>query len=78
MQDVVRGDKPDVVETRVRGRGGIEAGPLFREGELIELRGVDFRLVRINKSSLVLRPIVDDVVGSARRVIRELTAEGSS
>lgn len=82
MQDVVRGDKPDVRETYQRGAVPVEAelgeeqridGPLFEEGEVIEMRGYEFRLQRINAHSLVFKPLPVDGIGRARDVIWEVT-----
>ena len=41
--------------------------PTFVEGETFELKGVTFEVQRLNASSLVLRPVVEDM--SAREVI---------
>jgi hypothetical protein len=74
MQDVVRGDKNKGTLIREAITDDAEGnGPLFEEGEIVALRGVPCRLQRINRSSLVFRPLKDPEIGSPRRVIREIT-----
>lgn len=71
MQDVVRGDKPDVTETYERGAES--DAPLFEKGEVIEMRGYKFKLERVNASSLVWKPLPVAGIGRARDVIWEIT-----
>lgn len=77
MQDVVRGDKPDVRETYDRellDESPVQGdGPLFEEGEVVEMRGYKFRLQRVNAHSLVFKPLPVDGIGRARDVIWEVT-----
>lgn len=44
--------------------------PVFRIGEQLEIKGVPFELIRINRSNLVLRPIV---AGKASAAIDKMT-----
>ena len=46
---------------------------LFTEGEVVMLRGVPCELQRINRSSLVFRPLSDPDIGPAWRVVRDIT-----
>jgi len=70
MQDVVRGDKAPV-ETYARGEA--ENAPLFEVGDRVDLRGVECELVRVNRSTLVFRPLSDEHNRAPWRIVREIT-----
>jgi hypothetical protein len=48
--------------------------PRFQEGETVAIKGYDFELVRINRSSLVFRPVLPAKETSARRVLDKMRA----
>lgn len=49
--------------------------PRYALGDVYELNGHKFEIIRINSSSLVLTPVVDKTKTSARRVMEKLLAK---
>lgn len=43
--------------------------PKFTEGKVVEVKGVPFKVQRINRSTLVLRPVLQGGFTSARRMM---------
>jgi len=46
--------------------------PVFEEGEVVKLKGFDFTIARINKSSLTLRPVLSGLDVSARQLMGKI------
>lgn len=73
MQEQTRTENQSSDDVLLQGGPAPSDGPLFVEGEVVTMRGFQFRLTRVNRSSLVFRPLKHDDIGAPWRVVREIT-----